>query len=513
MKNQIRNTNEEIFSILLLISLVNLLLYFLSVSFINYGISGDELYYIACTNHLDFGYVDNPPLSIWILALWKFLFGDSLFVIRILPAIVSSATVFMIGLFTVRLGGGKNSVIIATVTFMLTPVFLSASTIYSMDVFDFFFWILSAYIYLGIIQSENRQLWYTLGVAIGLGLLNKTSMLWLSAGILTGTVLTPMREDLRTKYPYIAAGIALLIFSPYIIWNLVHDFAHIEFIKSAASGRYGGLSPVSFVFDLFLNLNPVSVIVWLPGVLFYFFEKNARQYRALGYIWLVALSVLFIEWHSKGGYIAPSFQVLFAGGAIMIMKWNARLKRLKYALVIPVVVLGILLAPLAHPFLPIDKFTVYQSLLGVKTSGGENRGLDRLSKFCANMFGWNDLARKVSEVYLSIPEEIRKNSVVYCRNSGEAGAIEYYKSKYKLPDVVCPHNSYWYWWNEKRNPDTVIIIGGTLEDHLKSFNSVEVASYYKTKYAVPYENNFMIFIGRGLKRSPKEIKQRNKLLI
>ena len=84
MKNQIRNTNEEIFSILLLISLINLLIYFLSVSFINYGISGDELYYIACTKHLDFGYVDNPPLSIWILAFWKFLFGDSLFVIPVI---------------------------------------------------------------------------------------------------------------------------------------------------------------------------------------------------------------------------------------------------------------------------------------------------------------------------------------------------------------------------------------------------------------------------------------------
>ena len=59
-----------------------------------------------------------------------------------------------------------------------------------------------------------------LGVVIGLGVLNKTSMFWLSAGVLAGTIFTPLRKDLKTKYPYIAAAIALIIFSPYIIWNI-----------------------------------------------------------------------------------------------------------------------------------------------------------------------------------------------------------------------------------------------------------------------------------------------------
>ena len=513
MRNQNRNRNEEIFSILLLISLINLLIYFLSVSFINYGFSGDELYYIACANRLDFGYVDSPPLSILILGLWKFLLGDSLFVIRILPAIISSATVFLIGLFTVRLGGGRNSVIIATLTFMLSPIFLGVSTIYSMNVFDFFFWILSAYIFLSIIDSDNKKLWYTLGIVIGFGLLNKTSMLWLSAGILAGTIFTPLREDLKTKYPYIAAGIAVLIFSPYIIWNIIHDFAHIEFIKSAAVQRYGGVSPVSYVFDLLLILNPVSSIVWIAGVLFYFFNKNVKQYRALGYIWLVTLTVLFINWYSKGVYIAPSFQILFAGGAIMIVKWNARRRRLKYALVIPVIVIGILLAPLAHPLLPVNKFQGYQSLLGINTADRGKRGIEYLSHFCIDMFGWNDMARNVSKVYLSIPLEKRKNTVVYCRNSYEAAAIDYFKGKYDLPDVVCPHNSYWYWWNGTKEADTVIIIGGKLDDLLKSFEMVEVAGYYKTLYAMPCENNLIIFTARGFKNSLKEIKQSNKIFI
>ncbi|MCW8809895.1 MAG: hypothetical protein OQK64_02935, partial [Ignavibacteriaceae bacterium] len=96
---------------------------------------------------------------------------------------------------------------------------------------------------------------------------------------------------------------------------------------------------------------------------------------------------------------------------------------------------------------------------------------------------------------------------------GEAGAIEYYRKKYLLPEVVCPHNNYWYWWPENTNATTVIIIGGRIEDHLQSLQQVEPAGVHKAKYAMPYENNLIIYIGRGLKRSLEEIRQSNKIFI
>ena len=129
------------------------------------------------------------------------------------------------------------------------------------------------------------------------------------------------------------------------------------------------------------------------------------------------------------------------------------------------------------------------------------------------MFGWKSLAKDVSKVYQSIPNDERKHTVVYCRNYGEAGAIDYYRKNYLLPKVVCPHNNYWYWWPENINVTTVIIIGGNIEDHLQSLQQVEAVGVHKTKYAMPYENNLTIFIGRGLKRSLQEIKQSNKIFI
>ena len=507
-----KDTSQENFNIILLISILNLLVYILTLFYTSYGIFRDELYYLACANRLDIGYVDHPPLSIWILAAWKFLVGDSLFLIRIIPAVVSSATVFMIGLFTLRLGGGRSSVIISTLTFMLSPIFLGMNTIYSMNTFDLFFWILSAYLFLRIIESENKNLWYALGVVIGLGLLNKTSMLWLGAGIAVGTILTPLREDLKTKYPYIAAGIALLIFSPYIIWNLTHDFALLEFMRNATARRYGGLSPASFILDMILILNPLSVLIWIPGLIFFFFNKRDKIYRPLGYIWLVTFAILFINWHSKAEYIAAASPILFAGGSIMIVRWNARIKRLKYALAVPVIVLGIIISPYARPLLPVETFLDFQSALILKPPSNEGHNTD-LPQFYSDMFGWEEMAKKVSKVYQSLSEGERKHTVVYCGNYGKAGAIEYYSKKYLLPKVICPHNSYWLWWDEVKNVSTIIIIGGSLEDHLESLEQVKAVEVYKTNYAMPYENNLIIFIGKGLKRSLRSIRLENKLFI
>ncbi|MFC2119576.1 glycosyltransferase family 39 protein [Bacteroidota bacterium] len=517
-----QSEKNNLLRVIYFIAILNLIIYLITQAFFAYGFFRDELYYLGCANRIQLGYVDQPPSSIYILAVWKSLFGDAMFVIRIVPALISSATVFMIGLFTMRLGGGRTAIIISTIAYMLTPIFLGMNTIYSMNAFDFFFWITSAYVFLRIIQDEsissgdgNPKLWIILGVVLGLGLLNKTSIFWLGAGIFAGTIFTPLRKDLKTKYPYLAALIALLIFSPFIIWNLTHDLAHLEFMRNAASRKYSGLTPISFILDQILILNPLAILIWLPGIIFYFFKKDFKQYRAIGFIWLTTFAILIINIHSKGEYIAAAYQILFAGGAVLIERWSssANYAWLKYAVAVPVIIVAIFLVPLARPIVSVESFKDYSEMIGIDHPNNEGLQTEELPQFYADMFGWEDLAKNVSKVYLTLPDEERKNTIVYCSNYGKAGAIEYFSKKYPLPKVVCPHNSYWYWWDEKGKPAAVIIIGGDMEDHLTSFDEVEAAGVHKTKYAIPYENNLTIFIGRGLKKSTSEIRKSNKIFI
>jgi 4-amino-4-deoxy-L-arabinose transferase-like glycosyltransferase len=508
----VKTERERLLWIILSISALNLFIYLITTAFFSYGMFRDEYYYIACANRLAFGYVDQPPLSIYVLAIWKYIFGDSMFVIRIIPAIISSASVFMIGLFTNKLGGSKSAVIIATITFMFTPIFLGVNTIFSMNSFDFLFWITSSYIFLKIIQTGNKKLWIILGVILGLGLLNKTSVFWLGAGIFTGTLFTPLRDNLKTKYPYLAFVVAILIFSPYIIWNITHDFAHLEFMRNAATKKYGGLTSLSFIKDQILIHNPLAILIWLPGIIFFFFKKESRQYRALGFIWLTTFLILLVNGHSKGEYISVAYQILFAGGAVMIEKWSAKENRgwIKYSIVVPIIIAGVLLSPFARPLLSPEAFIKYQSAMGLEPSSNEGQELAGLPQFYSDMFGWEDLAKDVSKVYQSLPKEDREKTLVYCTNYGKAGAIEYYSTKYPLPKVICPHNSYWYWWPSDIKTTTVIIIGGKTEDYLNSLDEILEAGFHKTKYAMPYENNLHIFVGRGFKRSTDEIRQRVK---
>ena len=492
--------------IILLLAFLTLILHLFSNAFANYGIFRDEFYYLACANRLDLGYVDQPPFSIYILAIIKFLFGDSLFIIRFLPAILHGTIVYLAGLMSLKMGGGKTSVIISCIAVALAPEILGNHTIYSMNSFDFLFWSLTAYILILIIQGEKKNLWILLGLVLGLGLLNKVGVLWLCFGVFIALLLTPSRKYLKTFSPWLAFLIAFVIFIPFIIWNITHDFAHIEFIQNALKYKYSGLTAMDFIVGQFMNLNPVASIVWLAGLYFFFFNKEGKKYMMIGILYLSVFLILLLNGHSKAGYLAPAYPMLFAGGGVLIERVS-RLKNwrwFKYVVIILLFVSGIIFLPFALPVLPVETYISYSKKLGQDPSTAENKELGELPQFYADMFGWDDMAKNVSVVYKTLSENEKETTVVFCNNYGDAGAIEYYSKKYELPPVLCSHNNYWYWWDLNKKITTVIMIGGKEKDHLSALEEVNVAAIHKTKYSMPYENNLPIFVCRGLKRSVKE---------
>jgi hypothetical protein len=285
-------------------------------------------------------------------------------------------------------------------------------------------------------------------------------------------------------------------------------------MRNAASMKYGELTPISFLMDQFLILNPLAIFIWLPGIFFFFFDARGKKLKAIVFIWLATFLILLINGHSKGEYIAAAYQILFAGGAVMIERWSISRNWIKYAIAFPVIIAGLLILPFARPTLSIEQFLKYQSAFGLEPPSNEGQSLNKgIPQFYADMHGWKDLAKNVSKVYQSLPDEERKTTLVYCSNYGKAGAIEYFSSKYPLPKVICPHNSYWFWWPKNDNYSTLIIVGGRIEDHLYSLKEVEAVGYHHSENAMPYENNLTIFIGRGFKRSLEEIRASDKLFI
>ncbi|MEP7145415.1 MAG: glycosyltransferase family 39 protein, partial [bacterium] len=159
-------------------------------AFAGYGYFRDELYYLACSNRLDLGYVDQPPLSIYFLFLSRNIFGDSLFGIRLLPAVISALTIYFTCLMTISFGGRKFAIIISSVAVIFAPVYLAMNAYYSMNSFDILFWSIASYVIVLIVKENKFSYWILLGFIIGIGLLNKIGFLWLGFGFFAGLVLT-----------------------------------------------------------------------------------------------------------------------------------------------------------------------------------------------------------------------------------------------------------------------------------------------------------------------------------
>ncbi|MBN2362708.1 glycosyltransferase family 39 protein [candidate division WOR-3 bacterium] len=459
-----------------------------------YGYFRDELYYIACSKHLDAGYVDQPPLSIFVLAVACSLFGDSVFAIRLVPAILFGVSVALTGILARRMGGGRASIVLASLALLAAPQMLSLHTYFSMNSLDVMFWLLAVHALIGAAESARFKAWIWLGFVLGLGLLNKTSVLWLGAGV-SAVILFDrrLRFQLKTPGPYAAAAVALAIFSPFVIWNALNGWPHIEFMRNALEQKYSSLTRWRFVVDQFWGMNPFTYLVSLPGLVWCFTHKDERSRRLIGIMFLTVFGVLIANSHTKSEYIVAAYPMIFACGGVCLgtakFPW-------RWGVPTILVLSGAVLAPFAIPILPVNLYLSYSKALGVAPNTPENQELGDLPQFFADMHGWEELAQNVSKAYVSIPDTERATTVVFVTNYGEAGALELYAHKYLLPRVICNHNSYWFWGVGPMPVTTFIRLGGNREDYFESYGDVMQAGLHTCMHCMPEENNLKIFIVR-----------------
>jgi hypothetical protein len=462
-----------------------------------YGYFRDELYYIACSRHLAAGYVDQPPLSIDVLAAATAVMGHSLFAIRLVPALLSSLSVIAVCLLVRRMGGRATAMVVAALCFMASPLLLAEHTYYSMNSFDILFGLLIALALLGVAERPTLWAWTWLGVILGLGLLNKTSVLWMGAGVTTAVLLTGLRRELARPGPYLAALVAFAIFSPFVLWNLQHGMPHLEFLHNATSQKYASLTRVRFLADQLLSMNPVVLLVALPGLAWVLIGREGARYRVLGISFVTVLLVLLANPHTKAEYVGSSYPPLFACGGVAIARLPERWRRIFVpALAVLLVTTGVAFAPLAMPILSTPSYVQYTKALGIAPSSVENKKLTDLPQFFADMNGWEELARDVSAAYLTIPEPERKTTFALVGNYGEAGALELYAARYPLPRVICNHNSYWFWGPGATPITTFIRLGGHREDYLETYGDVTPVGFHVVRDAIPYEDSLRIFIVR-----------------
>ena len=482
----------------------------------HYGIFRDEFYYLMCADHLAWGYVDHPPLSIAVLAGWRALFGDGAAALRFLPALLNGWAALGAALLAREMGGRTLAQTTAALLVGFMPVALAFGGFFSMNPFDLGFWILVAWIVCRLLAGGPRRWWWILGTVFGLGLLNKYSLLFLGVGLGVGLLLSPLRKQVLSRTGVYAGLIALGFVLPHLVWQLVHGWPTVEFIRAAQEHKIVDFSPAAFWSEQMLMANPGFVPIALVGLVGLLFLPRLRTWRPLGIAFVVvALWLTFSK--AKPYYLAPAFPLIMAAGAVMLEYWVSRwrLVFVATAAAVPLLLagIGLAIAPLVIPLLSVENYLAYEQKLGLRPSDMENNAVGALPQHFADRFGWPELAAAVVGVFNSLPAEDQDRCLIVAGNYGECGAINYFARGFGLPTAVSGHNSCWSWWPEEGTPEVVLVVGESRETLELFFEQVESGGRRTFQWAMPFERNLTVWVCRGFKLDPAELRDRARFYI
>jgi hypothetical protein len=462
----------------------------------HYGYFTDELYYLACADHLAWGYVDQPPLIAAITKLVRMTLGDSLPALHLLPALAGAAKVLLAALMAREMGGRKFAQTLAALAALLAPGFLAIDNWMSMNVFEPLFWMGCAWIVMRIIRTGDARLWLWFGVLAGIGLENKHSMLIFGFALIAGLVLTRERRILRTPWIWIGGAVALALFLPNLLWNVQHHFPFLELQENIRrSGRNVAMSPVSFFGEEILTMLPLSAPIWIAGL----WRLWRSPYRALAWAWAIA-AALIVTMNPRVYYLFAAFPLLFAAGAVAFEEWlsRPRLRWLRVAYPVAMVGMGALIAPTVVPLLPPETYIAYAKATGLQQPRIENHQLGPLPQLFADQFGWEEMAATVARAYHALPPDVQAKTAIFAQNYGQAGAIDLFGPKYGLPKAISGHQSYFLWGPRGYTGESMIVMGDRREVLEQKFASVQFVGRAEHPYSMPYQH-IDIYYCRGLK--------------
>jgi hypothetical protein len=466
-----------------------------------YGYFRDELYYLACSRHLAWGYVDQPPLIAGLGWMVGHTIGDPMLAIRLLPALAGSAEVVLTALIARELGGDRVAQGLAALAALVAPGMLATQDFFSMNAFEPLFWMGCAWIAIRVMKTGDQRLWIWFGVLAGLGLENKHSILIFGAGVVVGLILTAQRKAFLSPWIWIAGAIAAVVFLPNLLWNIQHHFPFLEEQANIRhSGRDAHLSLLAFFGEEILDMHPLTLPILLGGLWFFFFRAEGKPYRALGWAWVFTAGVIVVV-SPRVYYLFPAFPILFAAGGVF---WEAQARWRRYVWGIATVASAAVIAPIAIPVLAPETFIRYSRALHFSQPAIETHKLGPLPQVFADRFGWEEMTAVVAGVYNNLPPEVRQKTAIFGQNYGEAAAIDMFGPKYGLPPAISGHQNYFFWGPREYTGESMIVMHADERDLQAKFAEVQKVAHVDHPYSMPFEH-FDVYYCRGLKWPLREI--------
>jgi 4-amino-4-deoxy-L-arabinose transferase-like glycosyltransferase len=458
----------------------------------------DELYYIACAKRLAFGYVDHPPLAPLLLRLSGTIIGYSVTALRIIPALAGAAVVVFTGLMAGHMGGKRTAQTLAAITAVSSPLLLTFFSFFSVNSLEILFWVAAMYVLVRIIDSDNRNLWLAFGVIAGLGLVTKHTFVLLGGATVVALVLSPQRRHLASRQIWLAALVAAALLAPNVVWQIQNGFPSLEFYRNAMLNKNIPTPALEVMLGQITAMNPLAFPVWALGAWYLLFDGEGKRYRLLGVVFLLLFALLVVSQSSRPDRVAGIYPAAIAGGCVLIERMlAARPRWISIALGVLLAASTIALAPLALPILPPPLAAAYAEASGLVRPMERGAGKATvLPQLLADRIGWEFFAREMADAFHALPAEEQKQAAIFALDYGHAGMLELRREELGLPEIFCPHNTYWMWGKEQTMGTTVLALTFDRQGFERAFRDVRHVRQIQTPYAMPWRRDMPVFLAR-----------------
>lgn len=484
----------ERYWILLLLVTVKIGLQFVFVNPV-YELHRDEFLHLDQAFHPAAGYISVPPFSSWMSALiW--LFGGGIFWVRLIPALFGALTVVLSWLIVEELGGRLPAKLLAT-TFLIFSVYARINVLFQPNSFDILSWTAMFYTLMRYVRTHDVRWLLILSVITALGLYNKYTVVFLIAGLGAGLMLTPQRTIFQTKMFWLAIVFCLLLFLPNIIWQITRQWPVIYHMKALNSTQLINITYSGFLLDQ-LKFGVIGVLTLASFWALLFYEPFS-PYRFIGWTF-VAVITLFTLSRAKSYYTLGLYPVLFSLGSVYLEAvWKKNWRTILIPVLIAVNILFFLLVvrhimPFQSPSQIIANRESYEKLGLLRWEDGRDHSLPQ---DFADMRGWHEMAGKALTGWQMIPEIEQKNTLIFCDNYGQTGALNYY-NRGKMPEAYTFNADYIYWLSRFQRIDNVLLVGDRPgQDVIDMFREIRIVGAVDDEFA--REKGTMVFLMSGAK--------------
>jgi 4-amino-4-deoxy-L-arabinose transferase-like glycosyltransferase len=295
----------------------------------------DEAQYWSWSLQPDWGYYSKPPMVAWLIHLGTTLFGDAEMGVRAATFVLWPTTAGVLFLLVRRLfrsePWGERAAFWSAVAFATLPMVSLGSWLITTDGPLLLFWTLSLYFLVRALETSAWQDWLLLGLAAGLGLMSKYSMVFFAPSLLLYLLLSPRhRALLLSPRLYMAAGAALLVVTPNLLWNARHHFVSYQHTAEISQLDKAWLHPEALL-EFFLAQFGVFGPVLAFGLLMLAFrplvlirDERLRLLAAFSLVPLGAFLGLSLLSRAFANWAAFSYA---AGAALVVVWWISREKR------------------------------------------------------------------------------------------------------------------------------------------------------------------------------------------